>query len=205
MIHVLFGKIETLILTLAGHICTAKSLLNFKSKRLKSEQLFETKNFVDVQVIILDEDVKKHLKNLNAKEILIFLTKVREHYKRAGLHILKKSSLKAYPHSSILYACRSLQPKRIRNKYNAQDIFKIAEQLPLQGISSSKLSDEWKLLLLEELLEFENDERIDHYWVKNVFKKENCTISSKYPLIAQVVKISLSLSHGNAEVKRGFL
>ena len=60
LIHVLFGKIETLILTLAGRICTAESLLNFKSNLLKSEQLFEKKNFVDVQAIILDEDVKNY-------------------------------------------------------------------------------------------------------------------------------------------------
>ena len=126
----LFEKIETLILTLVGCIFTAESLLNFKSNRLKSEQLLEKKNFVDVQAIILYEVVKNHLKNLNEQKILIFLTKARENYKRAVLHILKKSCLKACPHSS--------------------------------------------------------------------------TSSLKYPLIAQVAKISLYSSHENVEVERGF-
>ncbi|XP_033221197.1 uncharacterized protein LOC117175598 [Belonocnema kinseyi] len=69
--------------------------------------------------------------------------------------------------SACLTMATGTQPKKIRNKYSAQDICKITVQLPLQDISSSKLSGEWKLLQAEELPGFKSEERIDHYWALN--------------------------------------
>lgn len=204
LIHILFESIEMLIIKLASRICTSESLKKFKTNNLKSEDLFEKENLLNLQNIILDDDVKKHLEKLSQKESLIFLNKVREHYKCACLHILKKSLLTAYPHSNILYACRCLQPIRIQNKHSHRDICKIAEQLPLPDVSSTRLSDEWNLLKLEKLPEFKKSERIDHYWQANIFDKTNFNNDIKYPLVTKVVKACLSLSHGNSDVERGF-
>lgn len=104
----------------------------------------------------------------------------------------------------MLYACRCLQPKRIPNKSSTKDICKIADQLSLQDVSLTKLADEWNLLKLDESPELQKSERIDHYWQKNIFSQKNCNNDYKYPLINKVVKACLCLSHGNADVERGF-
>lgn len=116
LIHVLYESIEILILKFASPICTNDSLMKFKNNKLKSEEFFKQGIFLSLQSIILDEDIKKHLEKVNKKESLIVLNKIREHYKCCSLHLLKKSSLEAYLHSNILYACRCLQPKRIQSK-----------------------------------------------------------------------------------------
>ena len=87
----------------------------------------------------------------------------------------------------------------------------------LVSVDINSLSDEWKLYQLHDIsLEFfktkdfnENGEetllkeRVDHYWRKIELMK-NAVGDLKYPLIIKVVKATLSLAHGNAEVERGF-
>lgn len=64
----------------------------------------------------------------------------------------------------------------------------------------SDLQTEWRLLQLEDLPDFAG--RIDHFWSK-IFEI-NLGGCSKYPHLTTVVKAILCLSHGNAEVERGF-
>ena len=87
----------------------------------------------------------------------------------------------------------------------------------LVSVDINSLSDEWKLYQLHDIsLEFfktkdfnENGEetllkeRVDHYWRKIELMK-NAVGDLKYPLIIKVVKVALSLAHGNAEVETGF-
>lgn len=40
LIHIIFDKIENLILTLAGRICSVESVKKFKNNKLKCEDLF---------------------------------------------------------------------------------------------------------------------------------------------------------------------
>lgn len=47
------------------------------------------------------------------------------------------------------------------------------------------------------------DERIDAYWHR-IFERQNDINECKYPQISLVVKNVLALSHGNADVERGF-
>ena len=85
----------------------------------------------------------------------------------------------------------------------------------LVSVDINSLSDEWKLYQLDDIsLEFfktkdfnENvdevllKERVGHYWRKIELMK-NAVGDLKYPLIIKVVKVALSLAHGNAEVER---
>ena len=53
------------------------------------------------------------------------------------------------------------------------------------------------------MLNFISGMRIDHSW-RNVFEIRNCIGAIKYPLIEEVVKMSLTVPHGSADVERGF-
>lgn len=168
LIHILFDKIEHLLLTLAGRICEAESIEKFKRNRLTPEELFEPPHLLNQDSIVLNSDTKSCLKNMNQKERLIFILNVKNHYKAAAKHIISKSSLQAYPHSNLLYHMRCLQPSEISNYNSVNAVVKILERLPLKDVSASSLVEEWKLLQIENLPEFKNA-RIDHYWLQNVF------------------------------------
>lgn len=84
---------------------------------------------------------------------------------------------------------------------SCRSIAQIAKALPLE-ISESRLMDEWKLMQLENICVIEK-ERIDHYWQK-IFILKNGFGEPKYPTITKVVKASLTLAHGSADIERGF-
>ena len=87
----------------------------------------------------------------------------------------------------------------------------------LVSFDIDSLSDEWKLYQLDHIsLEFFKTkgfdkngedillkERVDHYWRKIELMKD-AVGDLKYPLIIKVVKATLSLAQGNAEIERGF-
>ncbi|XP_046591733.1 uncharacterized protein LOC124293709 [Neodiprion lecontei] len=206
LIHILFDELQNVILTLAGRVCKVESLKNYKKNDMKGHILFADTNLCPINSIVIDKTVQECLNDnaLSDKERQHFLLQARNHYKEAALHILKKSSLQAYPHSNLIYSCRCLQPQRIKRTISCSHIVKIAEAMPLlEAISSSTLLDEWKLLQLEDLPELEQD-RIDHYWQKNVFSVKDSSNIQKYPIITRVVKACLALAHGSADVERGF-
>jgi len=68
-------------------------------------------------------------------------------------------------------------------------------------IDNNKLVDEWKLLRFESLPNAKT--RIDHFW-NNIFDLKSGLGEIKYPTVTKVVKACLTLSHGSAEVERGF-
>jgi len=81
----------------------------------------------------------------------------------------------------------------------------IAKELPFQNdFDVDRLTDEWKLFQLQDESSSEqNSLRIDVYWNLIITQKsENGNL--KYPLLSKVVKAALSVSHGNADVERGF-
>lgn len=65
--------------------------------------------------------------------------------------------------------------------------------------------DEWKLLQLESMTmeNISETSRIDHYWRQFIYIEDNSK-NLKYGIISKVIKASLSLTHGNADVERGF-
>lgn len=90
-----------------------------------------------------------------------------------------------------------LQPSERKHKASTSAIIQIAESLPFRdgSLSLDTLSDEWKLLQLERGSSELHSSRIDHYW-RQFFPN--------YPTVAKVVKVCLSMSHGSADVERGF-
>jgi hypothetical protein len=125
-------------------------------------------------------------------------------------HLLKKLPLS----NVILKNVACLSPQ------NLQMMLALTENLPYCNAADVKdrVSAEWRLYEEEEIsrdlfvsCEGQNDDgtanvkyrRIDEYWYK-VMQIADARGEAKYQTLAFIVKIALSISHGQADVDRGF-
>lgn len=93
-----------------------------------------------------------------------------------------------------------MKTDEIKKSRSNIEINKCANIMPFK-IDYNKLVDEWKLLRFESLPNTKT--RIDHFW-NNIFDLKSGLGEIKYPTVTKVVKACLTLSHGSAEVERGF-
>ncbi|KAJ8870416.1 hypothetical protein PR048_029438 [Dryococelus australis] len=89
----------------------------------------------------------------------------------------------------------------VLNPESSQSIAEIARVLP-GGINVDLLLDECRLLRSEKDKKIPG-QRIDHVW-RNIYQLKNSVGAAKYHIVEGVVKMSLSISHGSADVERGF-
>lgn len=129
---------------------------------------------------------------------LRFKIQAKKHFVVACTHVLEKSALT----SNVVRSCRCLQPERRQKDVSVGQVAKLARALPLH-VDVGLLQDEWRLLQLEKNVVVKEDVRIDTYW-SQFFEIKASNGELKYPTVAQVVKAALCLSHGNAELEKGF-
>ncbi|KAJ8883752.1 hypothetical protein PR048_015606 [Dryococelus australis] len=126
-----------------------------------------------------------------------FYARMKSHFVEACAHIIKKSPLKLKP---LLRNSCCLQPKERTSQHSCQDVVTLGKALPI-SLDTSILLDEWKLLQHEK--ENFTSGSIDNYWAQ-FFVLKNSMGDVKYPNVAILVEAVLSLSHGNADLERGF-
>jgi hypothetical protein len=82
-------------------------------------------------------------------------------------------------------------------------IAKLCDALPL-SIRSDRLKEEWKLMQTQQPEpEMDISDRIETYW-RNFIDLKGSDGGPKYPNVSIIIKACLTLSHGNADVERGF-
>lgn len=128
-----------------------------------------------------------------------FLTNVKSHYVQAGKYLVNK--IFEDPNTLMLKYLSFLNFSEIEKEESCGNIVKLAKALP-GSLNTNMLIDEWHLLQSEELNSI-SEARIDHMWQK-IFEKKNALGETKYPIIQDVVKMCLAVSHGNADIERGF-
>lgn len=106
--------------------------------------------------------------------------------------------------STFLKYCKYLNPKNII-KSQTKHVIYFSEKLAL-NINADQLADEWRLLKIEEIL-LDTDtlnQSIENFW--NTIFAISCNVikTPKYPNIKKLVSACLCLSHGSADVERGF-
>lgn len=195
LIHVLYDSLYQLLFTVIGKVCKAETLMPI----LEMEQMFSPGNLLPIAKVEVCDQARLLISKLPEKDKLSFLSKVQKHYVAAAKHLLEKTPIK---HNCILKNFQCLQPKERTKSKSVIHIKNMVRSLPLKNISATAVSDEWRLLQLEDIKVMEA-ERIDHYWLR-IFNIRNAFGSIKYPLLTTVVKAALSLSHGSADVERGF-
>lgn len=150
------------------------------------------KYYLPIEKIILESNLLEELKHIDKTDRINFLHKVRKHFEAAAEHLIKKTSF-----SNCLAKSLSILDPNC-NVQNHKDIVKIAQAMPFD-VSETLLINEYCLYFTEHHSS-SNEQyngRVDKYWA-NVVK------NNKHPELAKVVKAALTLSHGNADVERGF-
>lgn len=190
------SELELLLRTIIGRICKPHV---WPANTTPSEDIVDVaENLVPSGNVIVSDDVKTELSNLKDVDTLGFLYKVRQHYIASFKHVMLKSGFR----NSFLKYCRCLAPSNRKSARSSKDIVQIAKQLPME-IKTDTLSDEWILLSSEPEAQNGGDMRIDDYWT-HFFALKTERGEPKYPLVSVVVQATLSVSHGNADVERGF-
>ena len=168
------------------------------------------KNQVEDSNLEIGEKTHSHFSKLSEQCQKDFLLGVWEFYKVCTSYLVKSPLA-----NIIIRCCKALQRLLQQEDFTLKGIPILGKRL-LVSVDINSLSDEWKLYQLDDIsLEFfktkdfnENveeillKERVGHYWRKIELMK-NAVGDLKYPLIIKVVKVALSLAHGNAEVERG--
>lgn len=191
--HQLYHHIQDLVISLISRSCKAEAIEMFKKS--PSDDVFKSEFLLPVKDIALSEDMKLLTAHLSNAEKGGFLRDVQNHYIAAGRYIIMKNE----NYSRILRSLSCIRPDQVKLKVSHKRIQILATYLPVP-YDAEKLADEWKLVQLEKN---EPSCRIDHFWSK-LFVMRNTDGSSKYPTVTSVIKAALTLSHGNAEIERGF-
>ncbi|XP_067136817.1 uncharacterized protein [Centruroides vittatus] len=209
LIHLLYSKLWDLLLKLVTRILKVDILkLVFQSKSampdsnvLNPKKLFDKTNLLPLEEIICSAEVANELSKISQKDQLHFRSCLQKHYVVASIYMIEKAPIQC----KLLKSLTCLQPSNISEKSTYKDIVSIARALPCD-IAEDTLQDEWRLLQFERVERDwtdSTDERIDSYW-SQYFKLVDSLGNARYPSVTKLVKSALTLSHGNADVERGF-
>lgn len=191
---------SSLYALLLSKFCKPELLIE-KDKFMNDSFIKDTKNFLEIRKIIIGKDAERYLSNCSELDLLKFKKQALEHYQKAASRLLEKSIVAKGADTMHL---RCLQPKEIKKEESLNSIVVVYKLLKLNlDIDVDSLSDEWRLLQLEDLSSYDFSIRIDDFW-QQIFEIENFLKERKYPLITRVVKAVLPLAHGSSDVERRF-
>lgn len=200
MIHLLYEKMHSLVAVLLGRICKPETVLSLDD--VNDPCLPEHLLTLAQVEAFLDAGTKLALKDIKDIHKLRFTKDVQSHFIASATHLMKKSVLN-FPDTKYF---KVLKPEERKNKSSVRWITKVARLLNLPDVSESRLRDEWVILQTEDINYTVDPKtfRIDHYWREIFSLKDTVDGSPKYPTITTVVKTSLVLAHGAADIERNF-
>lgn len=191
LIHILYSQLQELLGKLARRVCKSISEGNYNVN-----ELFDPKNLLHMNDIVLSQVVKNELSCLPEKDVLVFMEGAKEHYVAGSKYLIEK----VMKGCGLIKALRCLNPSLVKNLKSCGHIVLVARELPVDT-KDDLLIDEWKMLQMETVPDFKG--RIDSYSDK-ILKKTNEAGQQKYREVGKVIKTALSMSHGNADVERRF-
>lgn len=203
LVHILYDELKYLIICIMIRFCKPTVVEKVENNEYDNN-IFDINNLIPLEEYesIIGSTIVSELKRnkkLSQGELKIFASNCRKHFKAVSIHILKKVPL--FEDNNILKKLRCLNPKHMSQ--SAVDIVDIAKKIP--GFTEfSQLESEWKLAVLKCKNVTLKNERIDHYWRQVFSCNSDVEGIYKYPNLQKVVEGVLCLSHGNAEVERGF-
>lgn len=187
-----------LLLKLLNRIGDPKKVIDIKADKITSDT-FDTKNLRPIDSISLSEDIMTALKDCKDVDKTKFKLNVRQHFVASGLHIVNKT---AY-NNKIARSLQYISPTHILKPESGEEVISVAKLLPF-SIPSTTI-DEWCLIKAfvraESLDKFKG--RLDDFWNK-IFDVKELNELPKFPAVTKIVKCFLALTHGSADVERGF-
>lgn len=154
----------------------------------------------------IGEATRFYLMSLSNEENEIFFSNIRNIYS-----IVTKELLETLPiHNDLLRHLKCLHPSMRLSETSHINIMNIARSIPQINIPDDidRIHAEWLLYQNENIPnewfeKIDGYHSIDYYW-KKVFTLKTTNGTNKYIALSKLVKCVLALSHGNADVERGF-
>lgn len=203
LIHILYKQLEKLIKILLSSVLKPENLEHLEVSEYSEidRLLIEPSKCLPYTEIECGEKAKRIIDTLSERDKTFILNSFRKFYVAAIKHICQKALGSG---SASLKYFQCLAPGNVRDKSSRRKVIKMVECLPVD-LDIDQVSIEWKLLQLDSDVDFNCDCRIDIFWNK-VFElsSPHNNESPRYPSISTLVKASLALSHGSADVERGF-
>ena len=188
IIHLVYDELMKLLIILSNKI----SKKPIKELENDFEESFSDKNLLNFDEIKLSDDILNCLKSVKEINVLYFKQNYRLHFKKASSYLIShfdKRTLKLFRHFQCLSNFES----------EADDIIQISKFFSMD-INTDILLAEWISLKSEKLMKCE---RIDCFW-NQIFLLNDQVSQKKYPNLEKIVRMSLVLSCGNADVEREF-
>jgi hypothetical protein len=172
--------------------------------------------FSPISSVFIGEQTRKLISSLNFDEKKSFYQDVRKIYETIANYLKKNLPL----NNMLLRDLQVLGPLSAVDRSSGDQIVRVARAIPnlLVDREIDKLENEWILYSIEAIDRswFVKDEYvdsngnnhikyhpIDYYWNK-IFSILTNNGVPKYPTLSKLVKNVLIITHGNADVERGF-
>ena len=154
----------------------------------------------------IGEATRSELKNLTNEELKVFYSDIRNIYSSITKELIRTLPL----NNDLLRHLQCLHPSMCHSETSHISIMNLARSFPQMIIPDDidRISAEWLIYQNEKIPNewYENLNgyySIDYYW-KNVFTLKTTSGKDKFISLAKLIKCALALSHGNADVERGF-
>ncbi len=204
LIHVLFDECTTLLRCVMGRFIRLEVIRQHDGEHLTEIDLEFPEN--QLKDIDIGKSAKKAMKTIATEHHKLMLLGMKKFLIAATKHLQAKLPL----HNTVIRHCRCLNPIFRHEAWTIESVKVLVQKLPKSvQINEDQLCDEWRLYQLESVSDncLKNDDgsikRIDHFW-RDIFNLQGNSEGSKYPRLTVFVKCLLVVTHGNADVERGF-
>lgn len=205
MVPFLFEELSALLMTQISRIIKPGALEEIKS--LKDLKILE-KNYLSASEISIGIAAKSAINKANktsGKMKALLILQFRESCKKALIKFIHKMLDKSPLNLRLTKAASCFDPKVAANPKIAQKRMELLLTILLENnwLSSSnvdKIMRDYNVVITQAgvasaMKNYDRKERIDHFWMKHIDKMSN---------LSRVIKIICVMSHGNANVERGF-
>lgn len=193
LIHILYEEVRKLYITMVNRVHKHSSVI------IKFDMVM--KELLPVNEVIVPQDIKDEMSKVKSteKDRLKVLHMIQKHYLAAARYLYDK----CLPEIKSLKGLRFLAPHNVKSESFLKDVEASSMLLLLSDIDNTVLQDECLMLKLEVDGMLEKSKSMLEFW-KQVFGLKYNTGSIKYPNLSALVQGCFTLSHGNADVERGF-
>ncbi|CAF2442928.1 unnamed protein product [Rotaria sp. Silwood2] len=215
LVHVLFEECSDLFRNVLISFIKDDLIMNKTVKQLFSITLDSQANQKLDSKLEIGETTRNELKEMSTNDKATFFSDVRLIYLTIAQTLKRTLPL----NNEFLRHVRFIHPLSRQHESTRNSMMIVARELPhlLSDDDLDQLSAEWRLYENEtipnEWYEHKSigvDSReiikyhpVDYYW-KYIFAMKNSSGNTKFLILSKLVKSILSLSHGNADVERGF-
>ncbi|XP_077542137.1 uncharacterized protein LOC144154903 [Haemaphysalis longicornis] len=198
LLHVLFSEMEVLIKKVLGRFLRREVYQEKSGEELKLVDIDRPSNWKEH--VEIGADTEAALSDWAPHEKKQFRVGARSFYIKAAGYLLSRLPLG----NSVLKDLRCLNPSLLKVEGSAASMRNLAKELPqvIAPHQVSSLMDEFSLIATENV-DYSPSDRLDEFW-QSIFELKLGDGALKYPLLGALVRALLSLSHGNADVERGF-